>query len=184
MTRITRYLTGWILVFLLLGTANGNDPPVVHVSADPNPVDEGSLLSLSVAFGDIDLLDTHTAMITWGDGASDSPSVFESGGSGSADGSHVYADNGMYTVFVEVTDSAFNRATFTSGVTVNNIAPTILPILGQTVELGAEFEFTAQFNDPGTSDTHTGQIDWDFDGVTFDVDDVLTVVEALFGTPG
>lgn len=49
------------------------------------------------------MLDTHTAMIDWGDGsAPEAVAVSQGAGSGSLTATHVYGDNGAYTVTVTV----------------------------------------------------------------------------------
>jgi hypothetical protein len=91
-----------------------NVDPTVEAGADQT-VNEGQIVSLAPAeFNDLGTLDTHTATIDWGDGTpievgvvSESP--FGPPGStlgtdGTVSGSHVYADNGTYTVVVTVTD--------------------------------------------------------------------------------
>ena len=44
---------------------------------------------------------------------------------GSFDGSHIYADNGVYTVTVTVMDDDGGVTVQTFEVTVNNVAPTL-----------------------------------------------------------
>ena len=53
---------------------------------------------------------------------------------GSFDGSHTYADNGVYTVTVTVFDDDGGAASQTFTVTVNNVAPTLTVVANQTVE--------------------------------------------------
>ena len=48
-----------------------------------------------------------------------------SGASGTVSGSHVYADNGIYTVTINVTDDDGDFVVDTFTVTVNNVAPTM-----------------------------------------------------------
>jgi len=77
-------------------------------------------------FGDPGTADTHTATIEWGDGSpSEAGIVTESDGSGTVAGSHVYADNGTYTVEVCVTDDDLEETCDTLDVTVDNVAPLV-----------------------------------------------------------
>ena len=88
-----------------------NVPPVV-VPAPDQMVNEGQLLDLSgvgapplALFVDAGKIDTHTATIDWGDGSAiENATVFFSNGSGALGGTHTYAENGVYTVTITVTD--------------------------------------------------------------------------------
>ncbi len=77
-------------------------------------------------------VESFTYSLDWGDG-----SALESGSvtmvtpgsagtptSGSINGSHVYADSGVYDATVTITDDDGGSTTETFGVTVNNVAPT------------------------------------------------------------
>src|SRR2546428_1209507 len=80
-------------------------------------------------------LDTHSATINWGDGTvTETGMVTESpfgppgstaGANGTVSGSHVYADNGSYTVKLCVTDDdgAVGRATLGTPVTIMSPTP-------------------------------------------------------------
>ena len=70
---------------------------------------------------------------------------------GSFDGQHIYADNGVYTVTVKVTDDDGGSATKTFNVTVNNVAPTLTVVPNQTINEGSQLSITniGQFTDPG-----------------------------------
>jgi hypothetical protein len=115
----------------------------VEAGQDAGPdcdVYEGDLLELAPAtFIDAEPADTHEALIGWGDGTAEPGIVDET--AGTISGSHVYADNGVYTVTVIVWDDDmagpgpgavpgvdFVEDTFT--VTVSNVAPTITEFLG------------------------------------------------------
>jgi hypothetical protein len=78
-------------------------------------VGERQTVSLAPAtFNDLGTLDTHTATINWGDGTPmEAGTVFENpfgppgstlGADGTVSGSHVYADDGVYTATVCVID--------------------------------------------------------------------------------
>jgi PKD repeat protein len=93
---------------LLAGTASTqvtvhNVPPDlapiadVFVQAGPAPISAG--------FTDPGVADTHTATIDWGEGAGPEPAtVLQGSGSGTVQGSHVYAGTGVYDVTVTVVD--------------------------------------------------------------------------------
>jgi PKD repeat protein len=61
-------------------------------------------VNTSANFTDPGVLDTHTAVWDWGDGATSASAVNETNGSGSVSGSHAYAAAGVYTVKLTVTD--------------------------------------------------------------------------------
>lgn len=109
------------------------------------------------------------------------PSIGETAiGDGSASGSHVYADDGVYTVEVCVGDGD-TTACDTLTVTVNNVAPTVNAGADRTVNEGEQVSLApAAFNDKGTLDTHTATIDWG-DGTPIEAG---TVSESPFGPPG
>lgn len=90
----------------------------------------GTVVSLSAAFTDAGVLDTHTATIDWGDGPATAAAV----SSGTVSGSHAYATAGAYDVKITVTDddggvAAVYTATFVTGV---GLRGGILQIVGTT----------------------------------------------------
>ena len=83
---------------------------------------------------------------------------------------HTYFDNSNYTVTLMVTDASGQSDSSTSTATILNVAPTAEadgPHIGDEPHT---VQFTGTFTDPGTLDTHTFQWDFDFDGITFNVD--------------
>ncbi|MCP3980843.1 MAG: DUF11 domain-containing protein, partial [bacterium] len=93
--------------------------------AEGDEVTEGGTLDLLARFFDTDPTEMHTATVDWGDGEVESIPVLEAGGNGTAEGSHVYLDDGQYTVEVCVTDTAGNTGCDTLALTVVNAAPVI-----------------------------------------------------------
>jgi len=82
-----------------------NVAPTVGVIAGPlAPVQVGSEVSAQAGFSDPGTQDTHTGVLTWGDGSSSPTAVSETNGSGIASGTHSYTAAGVYTVSLTVTD--------------------------------------------------------------------------------
>jgi hypothetical protein len=72
---------------------------------------QGSVVSASGSFADAGVLDTHTAVIDWGDGTTSVVTPRESNGVGTFSATHVYAQGGMYNVCLRLTDNAGAAAT-------------------------------------------------------------------------
>ncbi|MFQ5933553.1 MAG: PKD domain-containing protein, partial [Dehalococcoidia bacterium] len=159
-----------------------NLAPAVEAGTD-QMVDEGDAVSLTPAtFTDPGILDTHTATIDWRDGSPvEAGIVGESAGTGTVSGSHVYADDGLYTVTVEVCDDDGGCRSDTFDVTVANVPPTVDAGLDRTANEGAVVNLApATFNDLGTLDTHTASINWG-NGSPIELG---VVSESPFGPPG
>ncbi len=151
----------------------------VLVVADDQTVNEGALLDLSAMgapplalFIDDGKLDTHVATVDWGDGSAvQMPAIFFAAGSGALGASHTYADNGVYTVTVTVTDDDGGFDTQSFLVTVENVAPTLsVAPSAATIDEGSSVSFGATFSDPGfdnplnpgaeKQETFTYDVDW------------------------
>ncbi len=168
-----------------------NVAPILTVA--PNQVvNEGSLLAVANIgqFTDPgfnnplnvggEVSEKFTYAINWGDGTplNSGPPTIDVPGSpgvptqGSFDGSHTYADNGVYTVTVTVSDDDGGVAQQTFNVTVNNVAPTLAVAPNQVVNEGSLLSVPniGQFTDPGfnnplnvggeVSETFTYAINW------------------------
>lgn len=93
-----------------------NVAPTVNAGAD-QIANEGDTVSFSGSYTDPGINDApFTVQWNFGDGAT---------ASGTLTPTHVYADNGVYTVTLAVTDKDGGTGTDTLIVTVNNVAPTV-----------------------------------------------------------
>jgi VCBS repeat-containing protein len=102
-----------------------NRPPVlgavVSSRADCGCGPGDRSVMLSAPFTDADGLDTHTALIHWGDGTSSAATVTSLSGSGSIFGAHQYATGGLYTITVTLVDSAQASDSATAGAVISGI---------------------------------------------------------------
>ena len=78
--------------------------------------DEGSTVNFTGSFTDVGVNDTHTIMWDFGDSNSVSDTLTPT---------HSYADDGVYTVTLTVTDDDGGVSSDTLTVTVGNVAPVI-----------------------------------------------------------
>ncbi|MEX2112050.1 MAG: hypothetical protein WD845_02635, partial [Pirellulales bacterium] len=193
-----------------------DESPLVLTVADDQVVNEGTLLSIAdigqfadyssdfLVEGEVNPLENgpYTYTINWGDGTADNsgfatidvPGTPEPPTLGSFDGSHTYADNGIYTVTVSVSDTLGNTASDTLSVTVNNVAPTLTAAPDQTTTEGALLSINdiGTFTDPGfdnplniggeTSEKFTYVIDWG-DGTPLNAGPATIDTPGSAGTP-
>ena len=117
-------------------------------------------------FTDVGQHDKHIATIDWGDGSGvQTPGLSEAAGSGVLTASHLFVDNGTYTVTTTVNDDDGGSVTKTFKVTVKNVAPTIDTLAITTPINENDFAtLSGTYHDPGVLDTQTLDIDWDGDG--------------------
>lgn len=134
-----------------------NVVPVVDAGAD-QIVNEGSMFAGSGSFVDPGTKDTHTATVNYGDGSGDQPLTLSPDGSFAL--THVYSDNGIYTVTVVVTDNAGGVGSDTAGVIVTNVILRVDAGLDQTINEGSAYASSGSFVDPGVNDTHTATVNY------------------------
>ncbi len=139
----------------------GNAIPVVDAGQN-RTVTEGDTVTVAATFTDKGVNDApFTATIDWGDGSgATNATVGGTAQAGTAGGSHVYADNGNYTVTVTVTDKDGGHGSDVLGVTVDNADPVVVAGGDRNVFVGQNVPETATFTDAGTADTHMATIDW------------------------
>jgi len=124
---------------------------------------EGATAAVSATFTDPGTLDTHTAFISWGDGTPAEPvEVTSHRGRGSITASHVYGDDGTYSIFVVVTDDDGGAGAGNAAVSVRNVDPSgsLSPSGAVTfpgggylvINAGGELSVEAEGSDPGSDD--------------------------------
>ncbi|MCO4769477.1 MAG: PKD domain-containing protein [Deltaproteobacteria bacterium] len=170
----------------------GNVAPSITSASGPSTGDEGSTLSFSAAGTDPATADVLTYSWNWGDSTADT--------TGSAP-THVWDDEGTYTVTVTLSDDDGGTDTDTLNVVVSNVAPTITSTPTLTASEGVQWTYAPAATDPGadtlvwslsssapaamTFDTATGAMSWtpDYaDAVAGVASMVLTVDDGDTGT--
>ena len=171
---------GGSLTYATLVQVN-NVAPSVDAGADA-ATDEGSPIAFTFSFQDpgfdqaaAGTVEDFTATVDWGDGTSEPLAVMESSGgpgvptSGTMDGTHIFADNGVYTVTVTVCDDDGGCATDSLAVDVANVAPTVDAGSDVAVDERTALAFTFSFSDPGfdfppagTVEDFTAYVDWGY----------------------
>jgi VCBS repeat-containing protein len=137
-----------------------NLPATVNAGADKSTT-EGALVTIAATLVDVGALDTHSALIDWGDGTTPTTvGVNETTGVGSLAANHVYADNGTYTVIVYVTDDEGAVGSDQLTITVSNLVPSVNAGPHRSVNEGQMFTVAASFSDLGSTDTHLVSFDW------------------------
>jgi len=133
-----------------------NTAPQVILGGDAT-LAEGTLFTRTGEIIDPDIGDAWTATVDYDDGAGAQPLALAGK---TFDLSHLYAENGVYHVQVTVTDSCGASGSGTVALTVNNVAPTLTSLSGDTlVTRGGTASFSAAATDPGNDNLiYT----WDF----------------------
>ncbi len=149
-------------------TVGNVDPTIETLELTAAP--EGSTATLTGTLIDPGIIDTHTVDVDWGDGTPlESLVVTQGAGSASFVGSHIYADNGDYTVRVFAADDDGGTSEATRMISVGNVDPTLTVAPNQTVNEGATLSITniGSITDPGfnndvlmTVESFTYTINW------------------------
>ncbi|MFC1603775.1 PKD domain-containing protein [Planctomycetota bacterium] len=162
----------------LLVTVNNVAPTVI--AGPDQAVDEGTVVTLNPAtFNDLGTLDTHTATIDWGDGTPavvgtvseipSGPPGSTAGADGAVAGSHIYADNGVYTVNITVYDDDGASTSDTFTITVLNVAPAVYGYPQTQIAQYSDsiLPVSITVSDDGSTDTLSATISWSNDGSNF-----------------
>ena len=154
--------------------AIANTAPVIESLTGDSSVNEGDTATFNAIATDPGD-DTITYIWDFGDGSEQLAVSNEQ-----LPVSHVYADNGDYTVTLTVRDEDDGETLSTLDVRVNNVAPTFTEVNGETeVNEGEVVNYSAAATDPGDDElTYT----WSFDGGTSQVD--MADVNHIFAQDG
>ncbi len=127
-------------------------PPTVTAPSNQN-ANEGSSTSFNLGSFSDPNGGSWQVTVNWGDSSSSTTFTATSAGPLNTQ-THTYADNGIYTVTVTVTDSTTLSDSKTFQVTVNNVAPTVnTPAIAPEPSVeGSSATASATFSDPGTND--------------------------------
>ncbi|OGM10613.1 hypothetical protein A2Z67_05310 [Candidatus Woesebacteria bacterium RBG_13_36_22] len=138
-------------------TIVSNRPPIIDTINDAIR-NEGEMYSANGLFTDPTSI-SWLAIVDYGDGSGEQLLIL-SGMNFSL--SHVYHDNGIYTVTIKITDNQGAIGTETAVVTVYNINPSIgiISVASNPLAVNTATLASASFSDPGVLDTHTASWDW------------------------
>lgn len=96
-------------------TVTNLPPEITATSAVPSMHALDTALAVNATFVDPGVLDTHTAVFSWGDGTTSPGTVTGAAGTGAAEANHTYAAPGTYTITVTITDDDGASDTATVG---------------------------------------------------------------------
>jgi hypothetical protein len=170
--------------------------PIAATGSAITEVEGAPFTATMASFNDPDPVSTpaeYAATIDWGDGtATTAGTISQSGGVGTTftvGGNHTYAEEGLYTATIKITDasSALNTATVTTGATVSDAA---LTGTGTTVAAIEGLPFIhrniGSFIDAdpaGTVSDYTASVDWG-DGTATTVGEISGPDGGPFPTAG
>jgi endonuclease G len=128
---------------------SNTQPPLAAVTGPAGPIAEGGSASFSAAGA----LDPDGTIVSY---------AWDFGDGGAASGvgaTHVYAQDGAYTVRLTITDSDGLTAVATLAVNVTNVVPVVAAVPDASVNVGAAYTVSGTFTDPG-ADAWTATVDW------------------------
>ena len=135
-----------------LNITNNNAAPILTAGSDQS-ADEGSKINIDANFTDTDVDDIHIASIDWGDGETSGGVVDDI--ANTVDGTHAYADEGIYTATITISDG-LDEDTATLTATIANVAPShSVDAVTTNTDEGSEITFTTTPSDPGVDDVFT-----------------------------
>jgi len=167
-----------------------NTPPSgLQLFATDDDLFENDVTQLFGIFVDPDIQDTHVVQIDWDDGSPLETITLDSGARFFST-SHQYLDDNptsdpvdINSITVTLIDNSGDMTSACLPITVRNIDPSNIQVepLGMIDENGT-VKLQLTFDDPGTQDTHSVEIDWDGDGTFDETFDLSVGVRSLSTT--
>lgn len=148
----------------LSGTADPT-PVLTSLTASPGTINEGDTTTLTGTFAEDGPPSTHTVVISWGPGQSNT-TLMLAAGVNNFSSSHLYPDNqpgnAPFAIAATVTDSSGESGGSSTSVTVNNVAPSNIEVslTPSSINEGDTVSLNGSFTDPGVLDTNTVVINW------------------------
>lgn len=157
------YESSWMsdegMVKVFHGESGGLIEPLIDFSLTPNPILEGSPITLFGSFTAADPAASFTLTVAWGDGSPDTVAVL--GTARSFDAQHTFADNGGYIVSVSLSEPLGTTLEDTAPVTVQNVAPNLALSGAASVAEGVNYLLgIGAVVDPGDDTLSACQVDW------------------------
>ena len=139
-----------------------NSPPVLNDSliSDLNSVESQEFSGTLAYFSDVDSNDTHTVLIDWGDGEMSAGVISGEGSQRSISGTHVYVDDGEFSVLIEIEDSYGNSSNVTVPFSSTNAPPIVSSISSYSAYGNMIMLDIPSFTDLGLNDTHHAILNW------------------------
>ncbi|WP_428938143.1 PKD domain-containing protein [Fontivita pretiosa] len=131
-----------------------NVAPTLSISG-ANSVAEGATYTLNLSASDVGNDTISRWVINWGDGTA---AQTINGNPSSI--THVFADNGSYTITATATDEDGTYNANTKAVTVTNVAPTLTISGPNSVQSGSVYTLSLSSSDPGSDTITSWTIDW------------------------
>ena len=141
-------------------TMNSEGPQIGVIA--PITAFEGDVVGLSAAFSDSGGAIPYDATVDWGDGSVTAANMVDfSAGQGTLAASHIYADDGSYSIMLTVQDAHGVATQAMATAAITNANPTVdASPPSQQVFLGEDFTVSiATFSDPGFNDVNTGTVE-------------------------
>jgi len=158
-----------------------NVAPVLQAIPDFTST-EGASVSVLALFEDPDGADVHTATIDWGDGSPlQAGTVSET--NRTVAGSHVYPNDGTFTLVVSVRDNRNGVGVDAAPVAVANVLPIANARGPYSGVAGLPIQFSGAAIDPG-ADNLVYEWDFDYNGSTFDIDSVGAALQRTYAAGG
>ena len=158
----------------VLLTVNNVAPTIPASNVSALSINEGQSLTVTVTISDPGVLDTYTATLTWGDGATETFAFAHTpttSATFTTSFTHLYADDNptgtpadLNRIRIQLVDDDTGAAgpLTVDTILVNNIAPRVtgISVSPAVISENDTVTITVTFTDPGAPDTFTATVNW------------------------